>query len=78
MCENSMDLSGVDYLGIHHVLRRGTGEVIEQHDAALLVHDSISGAYMLGCEDAALGARVLERNIGHDCRLLVVSDYSLG
>jgi len=78
MCENSMDLNGIDYLGIHHVLRRGTGEVIEQHDAALLVYDSISGAYMLGCEDAALGVRVIERNIGHNCMLLVVSDYSLG
>ena len=78
MGENSMELTGIDYLGIDRVLKRGTGKVMEQHDAALLVHDSISGAYMLGCEDAALGADILRRRLGGDCRLLMVSDHSLG
>ena len=78
MGENSMDLTGIDFLGINHVLKRGTGKVIERHDAALMVHDSISGACMLGCEDAALGAGILRRRLGGDCRLLMVSDHSLG
>ena len=78
MGENSMDLTGIDYLGIDRVLKRGTGKVIERHDAALLVHDNISGACMLGCEDAALGADILRRRLGGDCRLLMVSDHSLG
>ena len=76
--ENRMDLTGIDFLGIDRVLKRGTGEVIERHDAALLVHDGISGAYMLGCEDSALGADMLQRRLASDCRLLMVSDYRLG
>ncbi len=78
MSENGMDLTGIDTLGIDRVLRRGTGEVIERHDAALLVHDRISGAYMLGCEDPALGADILERRAAGDWRLLMVSDRGLG
>jgi len=78
MGENSMDLTGIDFLGIDRVLKRGTGKVIERHDAALLVHDSISGACMLGCEDAALGADILRRKLSGDCRLLMVSDHGLG
>ena len=79
MGESSMDLTDIDYLGIDRVLKRGTGKVIERHDAALLVHDSISGACMLGCEDAALGANILRYRRGGDCRLLmVVSDHGLG
>ena len=73
-----MDLSGIDYLGIERVLKRGTGEVIERRDKALLVRDRVSGAYMLGCEDPAQGAGVLQRSIGGDCRLLMVSDHGLG
>jgi len=49
MGENSMELTGIDYLGNDCVLKCGTGKVIERHDTALLVHDSISGACMLGC-----------------------------
>lgn len=76
--ENSMDLTGIDFLGIDRVLKRGTGKVIERHDAAVLVHDSISGACMLGSGDAAVGDDILRRNLGGDCRLLMVSDHSLG
>lgn len=73
-----MELSGIDLLGIERVLKRGTGKVIERQDDALLVYDSVSGAYMLGCEDSAQGADVLQRNIGRDCRLLMISDHGLG
>ena len=73
-----MDLTGIDYLGIDRVLKRGTGQVIEQHDQAILVHDSISGAFLMGCENTALGEDVLTRCINEDCHLLMVSDHSLG
>ena len=58
-----MDLTGIDFLGIDRVLKRGTGEVIGERDGALLVHDRVSGAYMLGCEDAAPGAAASESSI---------------
>ena len=76
--ENGMDLTGIDTLGIDRVLKRGTGKVIERHDNALLVRDSVSGALMLGCEDPALGSDILRRRLGGDCRLLMVSDHGLG
>ena len=78
MGENGMDFTDIDLLGIDRVLKRGTGSVIERHDAALLVRDGVSGAYMLGCGDAALGADILRRRLGGDCRLLMVSDHGLG
>ena len=73
-----MDISGIDFLGIDRVLRRGSGEILEERDDAILVRDSVSGACFLGCEDAAAGMPLLERLIGQDCDLLMVSDYALG
>ena len=73
-----MDLSGIDYLGIDRVLKRGSGEIIAETENAVLVRDSISGAYMLACLDEAAGAALLDSSIGPDCSLLMVSDHSLG
>ena len=73
-----MDLSGIDLLGIDRVLRRGSGVIIVDADDAVFVRDSISGAYMLACEDEAAGAELLDRYIGSDCDLLMVSNYALG
>ncbi len=72
------DRCGIDLIGIDRVLKRGTGKVITRQAGALLVYDSVSGAYLLGCEDPAAGEDVLGRNIGDDCRLLMVSDHGLG
>ena len=73
-----MDTAKIELLGIDRVLRRGTGEIVERREGALLVYDSVSGAYMLGCEDPEAGAEVLRRDLKSDCRLLMVSDRSLG
>ena len=73
-----MDLSGIDHLGLDRVLRRGTGEVLAEAEDALLVRDRVSGALLLACEDAAAGLPLLERHVGPDCRLLMVSDEALG
>ena len=74
----NLDLSGIDYLGLERVLKRGTGQVIEQHDQAVFVHDSVSGAFLLGCENVDLGADILKHGVGSNCRLLMVSDHGLG
>ena len=61
--ESCMGLAGIDYLGIERVLKRGTGDILERQDRAILVHDRVSGALMLGCEDAEAGAELLERHM---------------
>ena len=73
-----MDISGIDHLGLDRVLRRGTGEIIEDSDNVLFIRDSVSAAYMLACEDRAAGLALLDRHIGSDCSLLMVSDHELG
>ena len=73
-----MDTANIDYLGLDRVLRRGTGEIIEQSENLLFIRDSVSRAYMLACEDAAEGADVLARRLGEKADLLMVADLSLG
>ena len=73
-----MDITGIDYLGLERVLRRGTGEILEQSENLLFIRDSVSRAYMLACEDAAEGRGALERHIDGKTDLLMVTDLSLG
>ena len=73
-----MEFSGIDYLGIDRVLRRGSGEIIGQLKNALLIRDRISGAYLLACGDREEGTELLDRYIGRDCDLLMISDHALG
>ena len=73
-----MDISGIKYLGIDRVLKRGTGEIIADLDNALLVRDTVSGAFFLTCEDKTTGLALLDRYTGSDFRLLMVSDYAPG
>ena len=73
-----MELHGIDYLGLERVLKRGSGEIVAEQENAMLVRDSVSGAYLLACEDRAAGTEMLDRCLPPDCGLLMVSDYSLG
>ena len=73
-----LDLQGIDYLGLDRVLKRGSGEIIAEQDDALLILDNVSGARMLACEDTAAGLCLLDRYIGRECGLLMVSDCALG
>ena len=73
-----MDISRIDYLGLDRVLKRGSGDIIIEQDDALLIRDRISGAYLLACENTDAGSPLIERYIGNDCDLLMVSDYNLG
>lgn len=73
-----MDISGIDYLGLDRVLRRGSGDIIAEQSNALLIRDRVSEAFLLACRDASAGIPLLDRCMGKDCRLLMVSDYSTG
>ena len=73
-----MDINGIDYLGIKRVLERGSGEIITEQQNALLVHDRISGAYFLACEDKETGIMLFDRYIVSGCDLLMVSNTVLG
>ena len=73
-----MDIGKIDYLGLDRVLKRGTGEILAESDSALFVRDSVSGAFLLACEDVTTGILLLDRYIGRGCELLMVSDYALG
>ena len=73
-----MDLSRIEYLGLERVLKRESGEIIADTGNALLIRDSISGAYMLACEDSESGLEMMDEHIGPDCNLLMVADYDLG
>ena len=73
-----MDLSRIEYLGLERVLKRGSGEIIADTGNALLIRDSISGAYMLACDDRESGLEMMDEHIGPDCNLLMVADYDLG
>lgn len=73
-----MDISGIDYLGLTRVLQRGTGIVIEEHEQALFIYDTVSEAYLLACTDPVLGADILERYKDRDYHSLSVTDHALG
>ena len=71
-------MNSIKNLGIDHVIKRGTGEVIEQDKDAIFVRDSVSGAYMLACDDTDTGVSILDRYTGSGIALLVVTNVELG
>lgn len=73
-----MDTSGINYIGIDRVLKRGTGDIVADLDNALLVRDDVSGAFFLACEDEPTGLALLDRYATSDCRLLMFTDYAVG
>lgn len=73
-----MNIGGIDYFGIDRVLKRGSGEIIAECDSALLVRDSISGAYFAACDDTKTGLSLLDRYITENCNLLMTVNYELG
>lgn len=73
-----MDIGGIDYLGIDRLLKRGSGEIIAERDGALLLRDSISGAYFAACENTQTGLALLDRYLTENCNLLMTVNYELG
>ena len=72
-----MNIDAIENLGIARVLERGTGEVIERSAAAILVRDSVSGAYLIACDDPVEGEVLLGRCAALGCKLLMVSNEAL-
>ena len=56
-----MDISGIDYVGLRRVIERGTAEIIEENDDCMFLHDEVSGAYMLACDDDDMAMAVLDK-----------------
>lgn len=73
-----MDYSNVDRVGLDRVIERGTADILEQQDNALLIRDRVSGAVMLLCDDVGTSLSLLDRHIGRDCDLLVTSHDAPG
>lgn len=73
-----MNLMNIEYLGIERVLRRGSGEVIEESENALLVFDHVSKAYFLACEEKELGIAILDKHHAWDFPLLMTSNHEIG
>lgn len=73
-----MDLTTIENLNIDRVLRRGTAQIIEEADDAILLKDTVSKALMLACDDVAKGIEILERNNDGAKPLMMISNAELG
>lgn len=58
-----MDLNAIENLNIDRVIKRGTAQVIEKTDDAILLKDTRSKALMLACDDVSKGMEILKQNI---------------
>ena len=72
-----MDTTDIKLLGIDRIIRRGTAETVESGEGLLFVRDTVSGAYMLACDDVSRSLSVLERHI-EDITLLMTSNDDVG
>lgn len=73
-----MELSKIEDLSIDRVLRRGTGEILEEREDAILVRDRVSGIFMLACTDRDSGLALAAPCLDRGCELLMVADPDLG
>ena len=73
-----MNITGIDYLGIDRILKRKSGEILENMENALLVRDNISNAYFFACDDIETGIALLDKHINDECNLLIVTNFKLG
>lgn len=73
-----MDLTTIENLNIDRVIKRGTAQIIERADDAILLKDTESKALMLACDDALKGIEILEQNSGEEKPLIMISDAELG
>ena len=73
-----MELTGIDNLGAACVLERGTGEVVDQQEHAMLVYDTLSRTAFLACEEAKAGISLLERHRDRKYPVLSVTNLEVG
>lgn len=72
-----MNLTTLEYLGLSHVLQRGTGEILEQEPNALLLRDRVSNVLFLACEDEETGLAMLDRH-AEKLDVLMTSNVEIG
>lgn len=73
-----MDLTTIENLNIDRVIKRGTAQIIERADDAILLKDTKSKALMLACDEVEKGIEILERNNGEAKPLIMISNAELG
>ena len=73
-----MDLTTIENLNIDRVIKRGTAQIIERADDAILLKDIKSKALMLACDEVEKGIEILERNNGEAKPLIMISNAELG
>lgn len=73
-----MDLTIIENLNIDRVIKRGTAQIIERADDAILLKDTKSKALMLACDEVEKGIEILERNSGEAKPLIMISNAELG
>ena len=73
-----MDLTTIENLNIDRVIKRGTAQIIERVDDAILLKDTKSKALMLACDEVEKGIEILERNNGEAKPLIMISNAELG
>ncbi len=69
-----MDISSIEYVVFQHIMKRGTGKVIDESDDFLLIFDTVSEGYYLACADHESGMKILEKYITKDWKLLMVTE----
>ena len=73
-----MDLTTIENLNIDRVIKRGTAQIIERVDDAILLKDTKSKALMLACDEVEKGIEILELNNGEAKPLIMISNAELG
>ena len=73
-----MDLTIIENLNIDRVIKRGTAQIIERADDAILLKDTKSKALMLACDEVEKGIEILELNNGEAKPLIMISNAELG
>ncbi|MBQ7454909.1 MAG: GNAT family N-acetyltransferase [Clostridia bacterium] len=68
----------IDFLSVDRVLRRGTGEILEEQGRTLLAYDRVSGAHFLRCGGVEEGLSLLARHRERNIRLLMTFGEALG
>ena len=73
-----MDLTTIENLNIDRVIKRGTAQMIERADDAILLKNTKGKALMLACDEVEKGMEILERNNGEAKPLIMISNAELG
>ena len=72
-----MDLSPLEYISLSHVIKRGTGRILEEDNNACLLCDTVSGVLFLACEDKEKGIAMLDRHT-NELGVLMLSNPEIG